>query len=277
MGCDEGRERFAADRQHEVALTDGESADLTRGILAQTSGSACDRAHELIGEDVYGDLAGGNAELLRSHVAHCSGCAELTQAMAWTRALLPEMALIEPDAGFVTDVLATTTGANRPAEVPAWRERWREYGQRLWLRPRFPLEAAYIGTMALLLLFGTSFSPGSGAPNRALELANATLAPSLTDLELAAARGGRIWSQGREHVSGALRGFGADLDERGLRTAAATVDLRADAGEMIGAARSFEFQLAVGHLGAMGGDLAGIWHGFFGEEPVAGATERATD
>ncbi len=277
MGCDDGRERFAADRQHEVALTDAESAELTRGILAQTSGTACDRAHVLIGVDVYGDLAGVDTKLLGSHVAHCRGCAELTQAMAWTKALLPEMALIDTDADFVIGVLRTTTGAKRPATVPMWLERLREYGQSLWLRPRFALEAAYIGTMALLLLFGTPFSPGSGAPNRALDVAAATLAPNLADLERAAGRGVRIWGLGRENVGRALRDVGADLDERSQRAAVPTADLRTDAGEMIDAAQSFEFELAVGHLGAMGGDLARIWHGFFGEEPVAVATERTTD
>jgi hypothetical protein len=258
-------------------LTAAESAELTRGILARTSGAACERAHGLLGELVYGNPAGMDAELLRSHLEHCDGCAELARAMVWAKALLPAMACLEPDAGFTADVLAATTRARRAATTATWPARCEEYARRLWMRPRFALEFAYVATMALLFLFGAPFSTGTRAPGHALDVATSTLAPNLADLHRAVGRGARVWDLGREGVDAALRNVGADLDGRGRRTAAAAGDLHADAGIVIDAAGAFEFDRAADHLGAVGEDLAWVWRGLFGAPPAAGATGGTND
>jgi len=183
---------------------------------------------------------------------------------------------IEPDADFTREVLAATTGAERPAPAPHWWERLRERGRDLWRRPRFALEGAYIGTLLLVLLFETPLSPARDAPNRALEVMRkssntmaASLAPSLSGLRHGAAGfGENLWGGSGAHLAGTLRELGRDWEERRHRAAPAAADLRAEAREMIDAAKKLELEDASVHLVEIGGDVARIWSGLLRKEPT---------
>jgi hypothetical protein len=106
---------------------------------------------------VAGELSKEQSQLIAFHLEHCSECRSMAAEIEELRDVLPTMAEIQPDESFVQDVVRLTGGrryyrsslANR---VLTW---WNGVVQR----PRFPLEAAYIGTLAVVLLFSLPFLP----------------------------------------------------------------------------------------------------------------------
>lgn len=172
--------------------------DLTRRILARTSGSACGRAEELLGARWDGALAAGDRELLGAHLERCAACRELALILDRLQPLLPGLAEREPGPAFTARVLARTVGS-QPVEDPrqlaadgslapggpssgsrrgrsgpleraalALQERLR----RAWQRPRFALEAAWtVAALAALLVWGP-LAP-RGVPEQASVLVRA--------------------------------------------------------------------------------------------------------
>jgi predicted anti-sigma-YlaC factor YlaD len=144
--------------------------DLAGAILARTSGPACGRAQEFLCDLVDGALAPAEAELVESHVEHCTRCASLRDTLAWLRTELSQMSHLEPRPELVPAILAATVRAEprraaaRSAIVAA-AQRWWEH---VVARPRFAWEAAYVATLIAVLLFGTPVSPFRGVPSRAL-------------------------------------------------------------------------------------------------------------
>jgi len=166
--CDRCRELESLARAGLPDLEAAEDPELTDAILNRTSGRACGRAHELLPDLADGQLAGADAELIGLHVEHCGACEALARTLGWLREELPEMASVEPAPGFVAEVMRATTGRGR-----AWAERIesvRAFFAGLVRRPRFTLEAAYVGAIVLFLVFATPFSPLRDVPSRALAL-----------------------------------------------------------------------------------------------------------
>ncbi len=281
--CGDCRERLASMAQGGAELDPEESRELTAGILARTSGSACESAHEMIGHGVGGDLSNPDDELLQSHLDHCAGCEALAAAVAWSGALLPAMAELEPDRDFLGDVLSATSrlesAETASTALDGLRKRW----QRMWQRPRFALELAYVGTMLLILLFALPFSPARNAPNRALDAIgegtntfSASLTPNLGVMHESLVRqGSRIREWSDTHLVPEIREIGAELDERGRLISTASVELRRDSGIVIDAALQRDLGESVAGLSAIGDDLAKIWHGILGMDPAA--TEEKTE
>jgi hypothetical protein len=94
---------------------------------------------------------------------------------------LPAMAEMEPDAGFVGDVLAATVGAATPAPHLVTRPEfdWREWVQSLPLaarvsaffeslaqRPRLAFEGAFVGCLAFVLVLGLPSAGVAELPSR---------------------------------------------------------------------------------------------------------------
>src|SRR5262245_32643812 len=111
--------------------------DLTRRVLAQTSGSPCPSAHERLAPLADGALPPGDAELMRMHVTHCGECARLLEVIGWLSEQLPALAEVEPGPAFTRDVMAAT------AERHGWRWAWegfigqaRDAARALLTRPR---------------------------------------------------------------------------------------------------------------------------------------------
>ena len=156
-------------------FTDASSSDPTPDahfipdVLGRTSGSACGRAEGMLSDFVDGGLRGMDAGLLVEHLEHCASCRELAELMVELAQPVREMGEIDPGPAFTDEVLGVTSRF-RPRPVP-WAVRWRARWQALQARPRFTLEAAYAGTLLLVLLFGTSISPLRDVPPRALALA----------------------------------------------------------------------------------------------------------
>ena len=136
--------------------------DLTRRILAATSGAACARAESLLGED----LDPVDRALLEGHLGRCEPCRALADALAWALLALPALAERDPGRAFTAAVLARTS--RRPARglVPTLE---RAYGwcEDLWQRPRIALEAAWVGAVVAAILIWSPVAP-SGAADQAV-------------------------------------------------------------------------------------------------------------
>ncbi len=124
--------------------------DLTRAILARTSGDPCRRLEALACDFVDDSLDAAQARLVRLHLDHCEACSALVGALATLRATLPTLAQADPGPWFTQAVLRATR-QYRPQEIappdPSLRDLWR----RLMHRPRIALEAAYLGAAAGLM------------------------------------------------------------------------------------------------------------------------------
>ena len=174
--------------------------DFAAGVLRRTTGSACEAAEPLLTALVDGELGRTERELVGSHIAHCAACHALVAVLGALGSDLRSFVDVEPDTGFVDDVLAVTCDA-----LPAWSE-WRRV---LLLRPRFSLEAAFAGSILFILLFGVP-GPGLATGSRAF-LAEEIRAGA--EAPLATAH--RLWDRTAEPVAGSLATTGRVL----LRTA----------------------------------------------------------
>lgn len=124
-------------------------ADLTRAILARTSGDPCRRLQVLACDLVDGLLAPLPAELAATHLDHCPACRNLIAALGTLRTVLPTLASLDPGPGFTQAVVQAT--AHRAPRLtispPSFHATW----TRLMRRPRICFEAAYLGTAAGIL------------------------------------------------------------------------------------------------------------------------------
>ena len=176
--------------------------DLVASILANTTGGACDRALLLVSERLDAEVEGSMAAadpaaasalepdpLLEMHLDSCAECARLAAALERLQRELPAMAEMEPDAGFVADVLAATVGAARPSWAlasardlrgvsrPAFdRRSWlaslpwvalvSDFWERLAQRPRLAFEGAFVSTLAFVLIIGLPSAGIAELPSR---------------------------------------------------------------------------------------------------------------
>ena len=128
--------------------------DLARSILARTSGPACRDAESCLCDWIDGTLGEDGQEIVSLHIKHCSDCGELAKILNELSEALPGMATLDPDAYFTADVLEATVGlrlctvrSRSPIDISKW---W----HRLLRRPRFAWEAAYAGTLFVLMALG---------------------------------------------------------------------------------------------------------------------------
>jgi predicted anti-sigma-YlaC factor YlaD len=140
-------------------------ADLVSSILAHTSGLGCDRAQLLFGDLIDGVLPGTDRALVQDHLKECQQCSDLVGVWVSLARDLPQLAELPLKDGFVDDVLAATLPAG--ARVRRW---WSSTWPQMLLRPRFALEAAYIGTLALGLIFTTTGSSLEAMPAKAVAI-----------------------------------------------------------------------------------------------------------
>lgn len=223
---------------------DGADApDLVAGVLAATTGAACDRARERLGAAPDALLAG--------HLEHCPDCAGLARILAWLPPVLVEMAEAAPDDAFAYDVLRATSSSRarrRAGALPRLRERAAAWWESQIRRPQFAWEAAWVATVLAVLIFATPMSPGRETSRRALAAVQAGPGWVLEQAGGAAGEAG-LWLADRA----------ADLDERNARTAPYRVDLRRHAGELGDALRRGDAAAARDRLGSLGRDAEQLW------------------
>jgi anti-sigma factor RsiW len=136
---------------HPFIPSDG--ADLTRSILALTSGSPCAHMRDLMCDLLDGALDSERRALAQAHLDHCPDCTALVASLNASTVALPRLAEVDPGPWFLQRVLSTTSRASVP--VPEAHTWW----WRLMRRPRIALEAAYLGAMAGFLGFNVPAAP----------------------------------------------------------------------------------------------------------------------
>lgn len=204
-----------------------------RDVLARTSGGACERALAALPALTDGELDGLDRTLVRQHLEHCAACRGVAVTLGWLGQELAGLADLDPGAAFTRAVLARTTERAAPARArrharvarsgPAGLMdrlgRW--WGERI-LAPNFALQAAYVATVLLVLLFAAPGSPLRGTPARMLAAVQAgpTQLPLLgPGLDWAA---GRLVAAGEgmgEGVAGRWQDLRTDLAARAERSA----------------------------------------------------------
>jgi predicted anti-sigma-YlaC factor YlaD len=131
--------------------------ELTRSILECTSGPVCRRVESCLWDFVAGGAGAEDSQLIALHLDHCAGCKSLAEEFAEMQGMLPAMAQVEPGGAFTREVVSLISGV-RPYRSRL-RIRFLTWWNRIVYRPRFSLEAAYIGTLVIVFLFGSPFLP----------------------------------------------------------------------------------------------------------------------
>lgn len=131
--------------------------DLTRRILDTTTGPGCSGIESRLCDYADGVLPVASAVELELHLARCADCSAIVQKLRELNELLPALASPQLDAGFAGSVLDRTTRAMPKA--PNWITKLRSGFELLLLRPRFGLEAAFVGS--LLFFTVTAVPAGS--------------------------------------------------------------------------------------------------------------------
>lgn len=187
--CPRCRALLAIVRGESDILAPEAGADLAFSILRKTSGSVCRTAEERICDALDGTLGTEDREILSLHLVHCRSCSRLAEILRELSQVLPEMAMLEPDAQFTGDVLRATCSPRRIRPEPYLQSWW----NRLIRRPRFAWEAAYVGSLLLLLALGNPamLPSASAVPQMLAEQSDRLLqgtAGVLMDQQVAAAR-----------------------------------------------------------------------------------------
>lgn len=186
----------------EENLSEREQEDLTREVLRRTSGPACGRARR----HLYGPAAGARdrvlVEILASHLEHCAACARIAETVAGFEALLPELREVEPGEAFTRRVLEATVGCGAARAHATGRRRipW----DRLVLRPRFALEAAYLVTALMFAVRPAVVAPLSASPRLVREIEIEEAFRSLPRF-VPEARAESLWTASRGAVDSSRR------------------------------------------------------------------------
>jgi anti-sigma factor RsiW len=174
-------------------------------VLRRTTGPACRRAEDLLPDFADGLLDAGTASLVASHLAHCAACAALAETLRAMGPVLASLAEVEPGPDLLVSVLDATSrrpkervgsGFSRIAGWQAWVAGWSEL---LLSRPRLSLEAAYIGTVLFVLVFGNPAATLHAASARTVAVAETGIGRVKTALPSALAS-----LPGDQRVAGAL-------------------------------------------------------------------------
>ncbi len=135
--------------------------EFAQSVFRRTAGPACMQARDLLCQFCDGQLSGLDFELVAAHVENCGACRGLEAALSGLRRDLPEMAEIQPDGRFAEAVLRriSTAVAQQSRHGPRFRDWW----LALVRRPRFSWEAAYIGTLLMVIAFTNPLAPSYGS------------------------------------------------------------------------------------------------------------------
>ena len=137
--------------------------EFLQGVLVRTTGSACLRARDLLCEYVDGHLTSFDESLAEAHFRGCRECTRLAHTLREMRKDLPAQAEMDPGRDFVAKSIRKASQAFRqgPWFSDPWAERFRRWWTALIGRPRFTWEAAYAGTLLIVLALGNPSSYGS--------------------------------------------------------------------------------------------------------------------
>jgi len=233
---------------------------LAASIVEHTSGSACERAQGLLVDFVDAALGADDASLVRTHVEHCARCSALRRALVWLEKELPELATMDPGPAFTREVVLATVKAPGAPRRPAWHEAFTGVWRRLVARPRFAWEAAYVGLLILVALFGTSISPFRAVPSRALAVVQ--LDPRIlvrTAYDDIGMIGARLWDVSAGRLAMAARDQASDVADHHPGMHEAYGSWRVHCGDLRQSMGDRNFASASLAMNNMGDDLHALW------------------
>jgi anti-sigma factor RsiW len=179
----------------DILPQDGHDA-LARSILDRTSGSVCARIEASLWDFIEGELSIEDSHLLSLHLENCSECRSVAEELVLMQQELPAMAEIDPGEFFTQEVISGTSRA-RPSPSPI-KAGFRAWWDRMIQRPRFSLEAAYVGALVLFLVFSI---PLLSLQNISLDkISSATVQPSAKFF-------GSTWTGAKTYISDQLSEF----------------------------------------------------------------------
>jgi anti-sigma factor RsiW len=158
-------------------LPAGARDEFARSILEYTSGPVCGGIESRLCSFVEGGLSKEQSQLVALHLEHCNDCKSIAAVLRELQDVLPTMAEIQPDESFTREVVRLTGG--RRYHRGSLANRLLTWWNGMVQRPRFSLEAAYVGTLILVLLFSVPFLPFR---NFATETAPAKIQPATSRL-----------------------------------------------------------------------------------------------
>jgi hypothetical protein len=135
--------------------------EFLNSVLSRTSGSACVKACDLLCERIDNRPQVVDQHLLNGHLSTCPDCAVVAATLELMGNELPFLAEIDPGEAFAESVFLRTSRA--PATTDPWADRLRGWWGALIRRPRFSWEAAYVGTLLVVLALGNPLSPSYGS------------------------------------------------------------------------------------------------------------------
>ena len=138
---------------------------LTAAILENTIGSACGQAREYLPDHTDQTLDTVNRELVELHLDGCAECRRLSATLVALRRELPKLAEMPLDGQFTQAVLAATV-----TREPRWKSWWRGQWSGWVQRPRFAMEAAYVGLLVVMLVLGAFSTPLAALPQKGVQL-----------------------------------------------------------------------------------------------------------
>jgi predicted anti-sigma-YlaC factor YlaD len=144
---------------------DASLGSVTAAVLEQTIGSACGRAREQLPDHADQTLDLVNRELVELHLAGCSDCRRLSATLVALRRELPKLAEAPLDERFTTEILAATV-----ARQSRWKSWWLGHWSGWVQRPRFAMEAAYVGLLVVMLVLGAFSTPVAALPQKGLQV-----------------------------------------------------------------------------------------------------------
>ncbi len=271
--CPHCRDLVETARVARDVLAGGEDGDFTDGVLAATSGSSCERAHDLIGDLAAGRLGTLDRQLIRQHLEHCRDCEELATTWAWLAPELREMGDMIPDPAFTQQVLDRTCRARRPADVARdlvddlVQRRLVGWWERMIRRPRFGLEMAYAATLLIVALCGWPEAPLRHVPGQALEVMQASPSITLAQLSVPAREAARVteparrwvWGNTGGRLVGAASGVSADWNASRDRSRPARQQAGRHADGVGRAVKQREWAQALGQMDLLRRDLGLAW------------------
>jgi len=138
---------------------------LTAAVLESTIGSACGQAREHLPDHADLALEPVDRELVELHLAGCVDCQRLSATLVALRTELPKLAEMPLDGRFTHEVLAATV-----AREPWWKSWWQGHWSGWVQRPRFAMEAAYVGLLVVMLVLGAFSTPLAALPQKGVQL-----------------------------------------------------------------------------------------------------------
>jgi|TARA_Y100000310_G_scaffold344881_1_gene460232 hypothetical protein len=130
------------------------------GLVQITGSDSCTACEELLCDYTDGSLDEANLALASLHLETCESCQLTANALTSLRTDLPGLCDIEAPAELLDNILCKT----QPwLSQPAMTGLIAVFSRSIY-RPRFALEAAYVGTLVWVLAFGSAASPKDESP-----------------------------------------------------------------------------------------------------------------